>query len=105
MRRLSASEQLALERQFRSTIVVRCRAVATAGSGRVSASDFTYRHRYASDERVHSLRMTDFRGRLGEVYGNIELDFYIGLPSRQRPWVVVLYFGSGSTQIVFGANP
>lgn len=105
MRRLSASDQVALERQFRSSIVVRCRAVATAGSSRVAASDFSYRHRYAGDDRVHSLRMSDFRGGLGEVYGNIELDFYIGLPSRERPWVIVLYFGSGSTQIVFGANP
>jgi hypothetical protein len=105
MRRLGASEQLALERQFRSSIVIRCRAVATAGSGRVVAADFSYRHRYAADDRVHALRMSDFRGGLGEVYGNIELDFYIGLPSRQRPWVIVLHYGSGSTEIVFSTNP
>ena len=49
--------------------------------------------------------MSDFRGGLGEVYGNIELDFHIGLPNRQRPWVIILYFGNGSTQVVFGTNP
>ncbi len=105
MRRLDALEQVQLERQFRSDIVVRCRATAAAGSGRVSATDFSYRNRYASDERLHSFRMSDFRGDLGEVYGSVVLDFHIGLPNYQRPWVINLYFASGSTQIVFGTNP
>lgn len=105
MWRLDAREQLQLERQFRSDIVVRCHATAQTGSGRVSATDFSYRNRYASDERLHAFRLSDFRGSLGEVYGSIELDFFIVLPDYQRPWVITLYFASDSTQIVFVTNP
>jgi hypothetical protein len=103
-RSVDRATRLDLERRFRSTIVVRCLASASRGSGRVAYSDFTYRNRYASDERLHSFRMTDVSGQMGEVYGSVVRDFFIGLPSRQRPWVIVLYFGAGSTQIVFTSD-
>lgn len=41
MRRLAATEHIALERPFRSSIALRCKAVASTGSGRVAVSDFT----------------------------------------------------------------
>ena len=93
-----------LERRFGSSIVLRCVASAASGSGRVAFTDFSYRHRYASDERMHRLRMTDFHGQMGEVYGSLTREFYIGLPDRQRPWVIVVYFGDDSTQIVVSSS-
>jgi hypothetical protein len=90
-----------LERRFRSTIVLHCAAVATKGSGRIAHSDFSFRHRFASDERLQALRMTDFLGQMGAVYGSMVREFYIGLPAQPRPWVIVLYFGDDSSQIVF----
>ncbi len=104
-RRADDATRRDLERRFRSTIVAQCEAFAVKGSGRVQHGDFSYRHRYASDERLHSLRMTDFFGQLGAVYGASVREFYIGLPAQSRPWVVVLYFGDDSSQIVFTSNP
>ena len=100
-RTVDAAKRAALTQQFRSSIIVRCTARAPRGSGRVQPSDFSYQHRYAMDTRVHTLRLTDFTSGHGEVYGSIEREFFIGRPDRERPWVVVLYFGDGSTEIVF----
>ena len=104
-RRADAATKRELERRFRSTIVLRCEATAVSGSGRLSHRDFAYRHKYAADTRVHTLRMTDFDGQLGEVYGSTVREFHIGLPAQSRPWVVVLSFGDDSTEIVFVSNP
>lgn len=104
-RRVDDATRRELERRFRSTIVLRCEATAVSGSGRVSHRDFSYRLRYASDDRVHTLRMTDFDGQLGEVYGSSVREFHIGLPARSRPSVVVVHFGEDSTEIVFISNP
>ena len=105
MRRLDAVTRAELERRFRSDIVVRCRASASVGFGRIAAREFSYRSRYAADERVHNLRQGDFHGQLGEVYGGTVLEFFIGLPNFSRPWVIELYFGDGATEIVFVRNP
>jgi hypothetical protein len=105
MRRISAADKVTLNRQFRSDIVLRCSAVAKQGRGRVVHGDFSYRNRYAHDDKMHSFRLSDFSGQLGEVYGNIELSFLIGLPDRERPWVIDLFFGGRSVRIGFATNP
>ena len=105
MRRISAADKVTLNRQFRSDIVLRCSAVATQGRGRVVHGDFSYRNRYAQDDKMHTFRLSDVSGQLGEVYGSIELNFLIGLPNRERPWVIDLFFGGRSARIVFTSNP
>ena len=87
--------------QFRTNIIVRCVARAVTGSGRVQPSEFSYKNRYTSDERVRSLSLSDFTAGYGEVYGGVEREFFIRLPNQERPWVIMLYFAGDATQIVF----
>lgn len=105
MRGANPTERTEIERRFRSTIVLRCKARALKGAGAVQASDFSYKNRYAGDERVYEVSMSDVQGILGEVYGTIERDFLIGLPKRERPWIITLFFAGSSSDIVFVTKP